>query len=565
MYTYDTETSYNRITDEAWIWSWATCDEDLNVTMGDGTNVVKGLTSLPHKSDVWVHNLSYDGEFLLWEFVRHGYKIVYDLDQRDAHHGVIEPRQDLSGIMSMTIWTRGSRVTLHDSFRIFRCKLEKLPKTCGFEDLDVKDDAIDYDVIRPRDHVKTPDEESYQLHDVTVLMRAMLWIRGFASVGNTVGGIAMGEFKATLGKRSPFKPLSGDDRARLRSLYNGGIVYCPPSICGKSLTGLSGKVYDRNSMYPAECMHELPCAVKAWHLGVPKIIWSGCWAVHVVATGLLLRQGAFPYIITPFTGGAREYIPVLDKWYFCEEWQRIREAYDIEQFDVIESVEFDVDTFAVDFVTKWYEIKQLNDGRRTFAKFVLNNITGKWGENSQHEQIRRVVTAGGFRSYRYNEYDHSDNPWIFMPAVARVTSCSHLRLADAAAACGMENLLYTDTDSVHVRDGSLPDDMVDDSRLGAWKVENCFDTATYIKPKSYVESLSGEVTACKHAGINDSGTVCDTTDPRHFDDRDAVGRLIHDTGIPIGPDNMRPGAVYYTNQHKHVKGGVAIVRTAKRM
>lgn len=564
MYTFDTETSYSVILNEAWVWSWALCDENLNVTMGDGTDMLREVTRLPDKSEIWVHNLSYDGEFILWDAIKAGFKIAYDLNPRDKHHGVIELRQDLSGILSLTLWTKGRRVTFRDSLRIFRCKLAELPKTCGFEDIDHKEDAIDYEAIRPRNHKKTPEEASYQAHDVTVLMRAMQWIRSFAAKGNTVGAIAMNEFKKSLAKKSPFTPLTQEEREILKSLYSGGVVHCPPATAGRWLHGLKGRVYDRNSMYPAECDKPLPVAVKAWHIGLPRIIWSGCWAVHVIARGLRLREGCFPTLITPFTGAARSYIPVIDKWIFCDEWARVRQSYDIEAYDEVESVEFETEEFAREFVDKWYAIKQLNDGRRTFSKYVLNNLTGKWGENSQHEEVRRVATPNAIVGYRHNEYS-GENNWAFMPAVARVTSTSRMALADAAAAGGIDHLMYTDTDSVHFDDADLPDHMVDGHRLGAWKREAVFDSALYIKPKTYAETLGGVTAACRHAGINDTATVCDTTDPRCFDERDATGALIHDTGIPISPHNMMPGSVYYTNQHKRVKGGVALVRVAKRM
>ena len=542
IYTFDTETSYDER--ECWIWSWAMCDEDLNVETGNGLDVLRVLTRLPHGAEVWIHNLPYDAEYLYWELLRAGYKLVYDLNDRDRHHGVFDMLSDLNGVLSMAIWTRGRRVILRDSNRIFRCKLEKLPKLCGFAN-EITKGEMDYFETRQRDHVKTQSELDYQVRDVIVLMRAMKWVRGFASAGNTVGAIAVNEFKTSLGRKAPFVGLTLDERRAYASLYSGGVVYCPPEHTGKELH-VNGRTYDRNSMYPAEAHKPIPVRINREGRGTVK-------AYHVLASGLRLRQDGFPLLITPFTGKAREVIPALDKWLFADELDAIRDDYNIDDIKVIGTLTFDVEPVAESFVDKWYKVKSTEPERREYAKYVLNNITGKWGENAIHEQVRRLVLPdGNYQLYRHNEIDETVNNWTFMPAVAYVTSQSRLALRAAARAAGMSNLLYTDTDSIHTL-GDLPANMVDKTRLGAWKCENTFTRAMYVKPKSYYEADGDVTTACKHAGINDTATLAD------YDDND----VLYDTGELISANNIKPGAIYYTNQHKRYKGGFIIERVPK--
>lgn len=549
MYTLDTETSNDGR--KAWVWSWALCDEQLRTVDGNGLDLIRQLTRLPHGSEVWVHNLDYDGEFLFYALIRDGYRLTYDVYPRDRHHAIFTMLCDLQGIVSMEIWTKGRRIILRDSNRIFRRPLRDLPRLCGFEG-DVTKGELNYDTFRAPDHVMTPAERDYQLRDVIVLMRAMQWLRAVCKQGNTIGAIALSEFRATLGNKSPFTPLTLDDRKALRSLYSGGIVYCPPRIVGRRLE-VSGNVYDANSMYPTQMMTELPVAVKEWTSGEHR--GSGCRAFHVLARGLHLRRDGFPLIITPFTGSARETIDVLDKWIFDGELDAIREEYDVETMEIAETITFDVAAFAAPYTEKWYAIKQLNDERREHAKMLLNNLTGKLAENAIHEQVRREVIdgSGAYENYRYNEIDDTVNKWLFMPATARITSQSRLMLREAAITAGRDKLLYTDTDSIHTT-GSLPGRMIDDARLGAWKCENRFDAAMYVKPKSYYEELCGEVQKCKHAGLNNDATL------GVYDGDDLI-----DTGEVIGPANMRPGAIYFTRQSRACDGGVIIERRPKRM
>jgi hypothetical protein len=523
----------------------------MDVAVGNGCDVLKPFKQLPDGSEVWVHNLPYDAEFLYWELCRAGYRLVYDIDVRDKHSGVFTMLCDLQGVVTMTIYTDGRAVTLRDSNRIFRCKLEKLPKLCGFES-DITKGTMDYEALRPRDHVKTPEELDYQVRDVQVLMKAMKWVRSYCSEGNTIGSIAVHEFKA-FHKRSPFTPLTLEQRQAWRSLYSGGIVFLPETRAGELFYG-HGNVYDRNSMYPAEMVKPLPVAVAEHTKGQP--VGSGCWALHVQAEGLRLRRNGFPLLITPFTGRGREVIETVDRWLYAEEWAAICEEYDIKRAHVISSIRFEVEPIADEFVEKWYKVKSTEPARRSYAKYVLTNLSGKWGENPIHEQVRRrSERSGNYVTYRYNEIDEEPNKWAFMPAVARVTSNSRLCLRDAAIKSGRENLLYTDTDSVHTT-GTLPDNMVDDVKLGAWKCENTFDVARYVKPKSYFEALNGATVSCKHAGINNDATLA------LWDERS--GKWI-DTGETINALNMRAGAYFFTRQSRKIEGGIVIERKPKIM
>lgn len=533
MYTFDTETSHND--SEAWVWSWALCDEQLNTASGNGLDMLDALFSLPDGAEIWVHNLSYDGYYILWDLYRRGFVLQYDLHPGRKYHGVVSLLEDLSGIINMHVWYCGRRIVFRDSYRIFRCRLEKLPKLCGFDAAKLE---LDYEITRPRDHVKTPDEEAYQIADATILMRAMLWVRGQGAVGNTVGGIALNDWKEMCRRRSPFTPLTQDERNIYRSLYSGGVVHVAHAGDFRG----DGRTYDCNSMYPAHSCGELPVALKdksGRASGDPGQI------LHIIAYDVNLRPGGLPLIVTPFTSAGRTSIPMLDKWFYADEWAACREEYDVGQWSVVDTATFEWAPIAADYMTKWYEIKSTQPERREYAKFVLNNLTGKWGENDIHEQIRRKWFEGELCGYRYDQIDDTPNRWAFMPAVARVTSQSRLALRDAVIKSGRENLLYTDTDSVHTT-GTLPPDMVDPVRLGAWKIETEFSEARYIKPKTYAER--GETTVLKHAGINRDATL---------------SRKGIDTGELVSFDNLHSGAVFWSNKQRKIKGGVIIERKEK--
>lgn len=548
MYTFDVETSYKD--GVAWVWSWGLCDENLRTEHGNGIDWLRPLLELPDASEVWVHNLPFDGEFVFWALIEKGWKLTYTED-RDRKHGWFTPRIDANGMVSMVIHNRGNRITLRDSNRIFRCKLSQLPKLCGFEDEAVKLE-MDYDEIREPNHIATADEVAYQLADVVVLMKAMKWLRRFAPTGSTIGSIALNDWKAFMCS-SPFTPLTVEDRMQFNSLYSGGVVFTPTT---NKRMSVKGRVYDRNSMYPAEACGSLPvCVRQKLNTRPPRFFFEGQWAVHVIAKGVSLKPGGFPIIITPYTGAARSCIDTLDKWFFSFEFEYILKNYDIKEYDIIQSIEFETAPVCREFVEKWYAVKCLNDERRNFAKFVLNNLTGKFGEWDVHELYQRELVGGGYISKRINETRATPNKWAFMPAVAFITSRSRLALADAVMKSGVENLLYTDTDSVHTT-GYLPEDVVDEVRLGAWKKEFDFNECCYIKPKSYWERNDTKAVK-RHAGLNSDATLAKAIDSKHG--------VFADTGELISPDNMKPGSFFYSRVARKVHGGVVINRVVKRL
>lgn len=509
---------------------------------GTGEDILAPLFSLPGAPEVWVYNLSFDGEFVYYELLRRGFRLLYGCEKSenplDACFDLIE---DLSGIIRLTIWECGRKIILRDEYRLFRRKLADLPALCGFSAVEVKG-SIDYEAPRPRDYVKSAAEDNYNRSDCTIALRAMQWLRRFAAKGNTIGAVALESWKEACGGRSPFKPLTNEERGAMRSIYSAGIVICPPG--GLTVQGVRGRVYDRNSMYPAEAVGKLPVAVRSWDR-VP----SACGApdregvaFHVLMEGVRLKPGGFGLIITPFTGSAREYIPALDKWFYNYELQAIFEEYTVEKFHVVETVIFEMEDIATDWMRAHYAEKKKGGAGREFHKLILNNLTGKWGQNSIAEMVRRVGSDEGYKCYRVNEQSEGGLNWRFMPAVAMVTSRSRLVLRDAAKK--MDRLYYTDTDSVH-GEGELPTEMIGDD-LGQWKCEAEFSEAKYIKPKSYAERGDNSA-VLRHAGINNDARLA----VLGKDGREVPGDLIN-------YDNMNPGARFFTKQAVRKKGGIAI-------
>lgn len=553
IYVLDTETGYDKATNTAWVWSWGRLSIDGDYVDGDGTDFTKMLKSFADGDEIWIHNQSFDGEFIIWALHEDGFKLCQETPEKDRLFKAFCVHEDSGGILKIVVDYRFNRFTFRDSWRLFRRPLKDLPELYGGEEQKQRMD--DGYVNRPKRHVKTADESYYQYMDCEILRKALVWIREFGGKGNTVGSISYNEFKKTL-ISSPFVPLTREQRFLLRSLYHGGISWVrKPNLHVKRVNGV---VYDENSMYPDKLRnYELPVRIKRYGMGKPPVYCITLpIAYHVIAIGLKLKEDGFPLLITPFTGNARTDIPAFDGWLFSLEFYEVRKNYDFERMDVIEWYEFEPERIGVDFVDKWYGFKLAKPEWREYSKLILNNTTGKIGENSDHERYIRSFSNGDLVSRHVIEVGEP-NKWNFMPCVAYITMLSRIDLLNAVRLSGIENLFYTDTDSIHTT-GTLPDEMVDKTRLGAWKPELSFNEARYIKAKTYWERNDAK-TVIKSAGLNASATL------GRYKELENGEKVLFDTGETISPKNLKKGNLFYTNHLQRCVGGAYIARTPKEV
>lgn len=554
IYAFDLESSYDG--EKAWCWSWGLLSGDGEYRHGNGTNLSSLFSCVSDGSDVWVHNLSFDGEFLINELVNMGFSLQYQsFNKKGFREFTIS--EDSTGIRSISVAYRFKSFTFRDSLRIFRCKLSQIPEICGFnqQKLRMEEGYIN----RPINHTPSQDEQEYQFADCEILIKAIKWLGEMGCVGFTAGSIALNEFKRFHG-RSPFIPISHGERAMLRSLYSGGCCAINPQHRQGAVIVMQkpGKVFDNNSIYPHKVKdYELPVAVKGVFHGKNSCI--GLKAFHVIMRNMRLNPGKLPMLVTPFTGSGRVNIETHEGWLFEDELEVLHSCYNVEHTDIIQTTLFEQANIDGGFVDKWYQIKRCaqNESLRSMAKLVLNNLTGKFGQSPEQDVYRRRVNDG-VSSFIHDVVLNDINKWHFMPAVARITSLSRMQLEKVVST--VDDWYYTDTDSIHTPD-DLPPSIVHPKDLGKWKMESTFLRAMYIKPKSYWET-GGSTEVLRHAGISNDATLSKVEAIK----KGRKTEIIYTpTGEKIGSHNMYSGNVFCTKQMKRVKGGAAIVNVFKKL
>ena len=156
--------------------------------------------------------------------------------------------------------------------------------------------------------------------------------------------------------------------------------------------------------------------------------------------------------------------------------------------------------------------KEKNESLRTFAK-LLQNVG--YGYTGMRRDDKTSLLPYEEISNR-NDYVFADKnlgfievptdikaEYIQVQIASYVTSRARLVLLDALRKANEKgNVYYCDTDSV-VTDTPLPNELVDDSKLGFWKLESTPLSGLFLKPKVYAEIEEYKVTK-KFKGVSKS-------------------------------------------------------------
>lgn len=174
------------------------------------------------------------------------------------------------------------------------------------------------------------------------------------------------------------------------------------------------------------------------------------------------------------------------------DWELMLEQYDIDNVEILDGVWFytDIGMFD-DYINYWMEIKKTSTGaRRMLAKLALNSLYGRFAIS--------VITVSKKLKYEngkvtYERHDEPDKDPLYIAVAAACTSYARAFTVRAAQA-NYDNFCYADTDSIHCTCG--PDKVkgirIDSKELSCWKCETCWDTAKFVRQKTYIEHTTHE-------------------------------------------------------------------------
>lgn len=486
------------------------------------------------KINIYTHNLKFDGDFILYEILKTGCAELTN-----------EVRENVLYNFSIK-FKSGAEITFYDSMKIFPMKAEKVGKMYGIKKL-VGD--WDYNKYRDTSTEISPEEWAYVDHDVMIISKALADYRQRGYRENTQAAIAYNErlrrtypqFNKLIAKRAKQKnydkfremfpydimPLAFNIHKHLLLGYFGGISWLNPKYACKDLTDAHS--FDVHSMYPAQMVY------KPLPVGQPFIINDptpeeakrylmnyDCVIADIENLTITLKSDRhFPFLM--FQTSDKTSVRMQGKIIYCVNEFAVLSCWD---FRIMQS-EYNIKSMKItrlylfrskrgqyaDFIRYFMDQKSAADKirndpnstadekqnaevLRSIAKVMMNSSYGKDGTKLIRQNNQTVFDkANDVLENKLN--CEIAQPEYYLPSAIFI--CAHARYQlFRAAILVRDDFIYSDTDSIKVTNEGYkilinsPDFDVDDYRLGAWGYEGKYDTARFVRQKTYTYTQYGE-------------------------------------------------------------------------
>ena len=517
-FTADFETAV-WLPDETFVWAWSICEigNTENLKVGNSIEEFFKVIELQKNSKYFFHNLKFDGSFLLNYLIDNGFTYVKDKkDRKDKTFTTII--SDMGMFYQIEVYFKVYKkvckmATFIDSLKIIPFSVDKISEAF---DLPINKLRIDYTRPREREHILTTQEIKYIKNDVKIVAMALdvLFREGLTRI--TSASNSLYDYKETIGKNKfkdlfPVLPYEVDED--LRPAYRGGFTYVNPIYKEKDVG--EGCVLDVNSLYPSVLHDELmPFGNPVFFEG--EYEYDPVYPLYIqrIYVKFKIKKNKIPciQIKNSMSFFDNEYIedsgiePVTLT--LCNvDLELFKEQYDISYIKYESGWKFKgMHGMFSKYIDKWIAVKikatkEKNGGMRTLSKLMLNAIYGKFSA-SKKVQSKIPYKEDGLLLFDLGEEEKVNGVYlpigIFTTAYGRSKT---IRTSQAIKTYSLEKYgkdlyYYSDTDSIHT---GLPIEEltkfcdIDDVALGKWKHESTFTRARFVRQKTYLEEIKGEI------------------------------------------------------------------------
>lgn len=502
--------------DETWVWAWALCDiEDVShVEVGNSIDDFFERIKKEANPYIYFHNLKFDGEFILYYLMKNGFEHVESKEKRNNTFSTLI--SDMGLFYSIEVYfevgKKTKKVTFIDSLKIINQSVESMPKTFKIEENKLE---IDYNAPREKGHILTGEEEAYIKNDVVIVAKALSYLFNMGLTKMTAGSNALSEYKEIIRLnrfRSLYKPLNYDIDKDIRRAYRGGFTYLNPVYKNKKVK--EGEVLDVNSLYPSVMYKEmLPFGEPFFYVGEYQEDKVYPLYIQRLTCSFKIKEGRIPTIQI-------KHSRFVDNEYLTDSGEEpvaltltsvdlklFLDQYDVWDLHYESGWKFKaMRGLFTEYIDKWIKVKNEatisgNKGIRQVAKIMLNSLYGKFA-TSLDVQSKIPYLDGDIVKYRLGEKTTKDG--VYLPMGAFITAYARDKTIRTSQSIkdysikkyGIDMYCYSDTDSIHT---ILPIEElkqfceIDDVELGKWKHESHFTRAKFIRQKTYLEEIDGEI------------------------------------------------------------------------
>lgn len=552
----DFETTVYKGQKDTLVWASAIVElftDDVKI-FGSIESTYKHLLELNCDIILYYHNLKFDGSFWLSYLIKDLNMAQASIlpDENDVNSFKFYDRNSMkNGTFSYSISNMGNwyRITIkennhiieiRDSFKLLPFSVRRIGESFGTKH---KKLDMEYTGFRYPNCPISKNEREYIANDVLVIKEAIeiMFEEGHSKL--TIGSCCMSEYKKLIGGKTYDEyfpdvyamPLSADYDSisvgdYIHNSYKGGWCYLVEGKAKKLYYG--GITADVNSLYPSMMSSE---SNNRYPIGNPTF-WSGNFIpVEALACDkyyfirirckFYIKTGKLPFVQIKndlrykgndslkcsdvFDKTTGKY---YDKYYedgelkeskctltlTMTDYELLKEHYNLVDLEILDGCYFDsaIGIFDV-YLEKYKKIKLENKGAlRELAKLFLNNLYGKMASNKNSSF--KVAYLKDDQSIGFYEVTSNDKKPGYIPVGSAITSYARNFTIRAAQlnyhGDNKPGFIYADTDSIHC--DLKPDDImgitIHDKNFCCWKLESQWDTAFFVRQKTYIEHVTHE-------------------------------------------------------------------------
>lgn len=509
------------------------------------------LVGLKDNLICYFHNLKFDGNFWLDYFLRHekyhqDYTVLKeepfiikwndnkDMSQRGFKYNI----SDRGAWYNIVVKMNGKTIEFRDSLKLLPFSVKKIGK--DFKTKHQKLD-IEYEGVRKAGGRITEHEKEYIANDVLVVKEALEIMFDQGMNRMTIGSCCMAEYKKTVDKEE-YKlffpnlysfdcPIKGylSPGEYIRKSYKGGWCYVVDDTVGKIFT--DGCTFDVNSLYPY-VMHG--ASGNRYPVGKP-VFWQGNFIPDEanklnryyfvrIKTRFYLKEGFLPFIqikgnplypgtemlkssdiydtengyVSEYTVNGKHYDTRVEITFTMTDYVRFLEFYNVVDFEILDGCYFLTEIGLFDqYIDHWKQIKMNSTGAiRVIAKLMSNNLYGKEAASPDSSfKFAALDEKGDIKFMLIEEHEKEPGYIAIGSAITSYARDYTIRTAQANYyGPDQRGFKYADTDSIHC--DLLPEEVKnvteDKAIYGRWKCESEWDTAVFVRQKTYIEHVVKE-------------------------------------------------------------------------
>ena len=298
--------------------------------------------------------------------------------------------------------------------------------------------------------------------------------------------------------------LTYEQDSELRPALKGGAIYCKPGYY-TNITKI-----DVNSMYPNILRNELLPYGQPYESTEVKTLedlnrfpFRKCCIIKFRCIAKI-KSNRIPVLCRQEVSSIDGRVELVKECDDTDTWMLTNLTFDLflknykyKDLEIIKVIGFKADKGAFkSIVDKYYDLKikytlENNAGKRLIVKICLNTIWGRFGLK-RSIIFQRVEIVDGMTKLINNVEKLNDG--VYLPLAIFVADWAKYKIITAAQTIGEKNVVAMDTDCLQfVNLKELPPEIeVDDTKLGAFKLEGFAEEGKYLGARAYMLMCQGK-------------------------------------------------------------------------